>query len=401
MNLDRRRLVAGAAAFGGLGLASCATTRAAIPDPRAFYGPRLAPIRAEIERMTRMTVCLRPFRRAGPRLEVETVGDKRVVHNYGHGGSGWSLSWGSGEIAARYALEGGERDVAVIGCGALGLTAATVLQQAGANVTIYAKERMFEARSSRATGVWSPDSRIADANVMPAGFAEQWEAMARTSWRMFHTYLGLAGAPVEWADRYGLAGGPESAPLPVAPGSPQIEPVQFAHLSSRIRDLQGRSRLLAAGSHPFPVARATRGSQLQFNIAAYARLLATDFLLAGGKIETRTFNSPSELSDLSQQVIVNCTGYGARALFKDESIVPVRGQIAWLIPQDEVHYNLFYRDVAVVSRHDGMMVQYLGPSEMFGYADDNEVVDRAESEAAVNIVAELYERFPANLREQA
>lgn len=194
MNLDRRRLVAGAAAFGGLGLASCATTRAAIPDPRAFYGPRLAPIRAEIERMTRMTVCLRSFRRAGPRLEVETVGDKRVVHNYGHGGSGWSLSWGSGEIAARYALEGGERDVAVIGCGALGLTAATVLQQAGANVTIYAKERMFEARSSRATGVWSPDSRIADADVMPAGFAEQWEAMARTSWRMFHTYLGLAGA---------------------------------------------------------------------------------------------------------------------------------------------------------------------------------------------------------------
>ena len=34
-----------------------------------------------------------------------------------------------------------ETPVAVIGCGALGLTSAILLQQAGARVTIYAKER--------------------------------------------------------------------------------------------------------------------------------------------------------------------------------------------------------------------------------------------------------------------
>jgi len=37
------------------------------------------------------------------------------------------------------ALASGERDIAVVGCGALGLTSATLLQQAGARVTIYAK----------------------------------------------------------------------------------------------------------------------------------------------------------------------------------------------------------------------------------------------------------------------
>ena len=31
--------------------------------------------------------------------EAETIGDKRVVHNYGHGGSGWSLAWGSAAAA--------------------------------------------------------------------------------------------------------------------------------------------------------------------------------------------------------------------------------------------------------------------------------------------------------------
>src|SRR5437867_11650715 len=107
------------------------------------------------------TAHLRPFRAAGPRLDVEKVGDKTVVHNYGHGGSGWSLSWGSSSVAVEKAMAAGERDVAVIGCGALGLTSGILLQQAGAKVTIYAKERPHEAGSARATGTWSPDSRLA------------------------------------------------------------------------------------------------------------------------------------------------------------------------------------------------------------------------------------------------
>jgi len=40
-------------------------------------------------------VGLRPFRRSGVRLEGDQLRDGRtVVHNYGHGGSGFTLSWG-------------------------------------------------------------------------------------------------------------------------------------------------------------------------------------------------------------------------------------------------------------------------------------------------------------------
>jgi glycine/D-amino acid oxidase-like deaminating enzyme len=77
---------------------------------------------------SRITVCTRPFRNAGPRLDVERLGDKTVVHNYGHGGNGWSLSWGSGAIAAEGVLATGEHEVAVLGCGGIGLTTA-ILQQ--------------------------------------------------------------------------------------------------------------------------------------------------------------------------------------------------------------------------------------------------------------------------------
>jgi D-amino-acid oxidase len=43
-------------------------------------------------------VGLRPFRKSGVRVEAETLRDGRVViHNYGHGGSGFTLSWGCAE----------------------------------------------------------------------------------------------------------------------------------------------------------------------------------------------------------------------------------------------------------------------------------------------------------------
>ncbi|HET9802431.1 MAG TPA: FAD-dependent oxidoreductase, partial [Candidatus Acidoferrum sp.] len=40
-------------------------------------------------------VGLRPFRRSGVRLERDQLPDgRRVIHNYGQGGAGFTLSWG-------------------------------------------------------------------------------------------------------------------------------------------------------------------------------------------------------------------------------------------------------------------------------------------------------------------
>ncbi len=148
--MDRRNFLQSAAAVTSLGLTSGCTrppVRAAGTPALPFYDavPPLAPIRAHEDRLFKITVCSRPFRAQGPRIEAERIGDKLIVHNYGHGGSGWSLSWGSGTVALDLALAGrdpSQTDVAVIGCGALGLTSAILAQRAGArSVTIYAKDR--------------------------------------------------------------------------------------------------------------------------------------------------------------------------------------------------------------------------------------------------------------------
>jgi D-amino-acid oxidase len=51
-------------------------------------------------------VGLRPFRKSGVRVERDQLRDSRtVVHNYGHGGSGFTLSWGCAEEAFEFATD--------------------------------------------------------------------------------------------------------------------------------------------------------------------------------------------------------------------------------------------------------------------------------------------------------
>jgi glycine/D-amino acid oxidase-like deaminating enzyme len=132
-----------------------------------------------------------------------------------------------------------------------------------------------------------------------------------------------------------------------------------------------------------------------FNIADYGHTLMSDFLAAGGRVERREFHAPSELSGLKEKVVIDCPGYAARTLWKDESVVPVRGQIAWLIPQPEVDYGVIYDGVNVVSRRDGIVLQMLDGGDMRGYGDDHETVDREEAKTAVERVVALYAKFKA------
>lgn len=114
-----------------------------------------------------------------------------------------------------------------------------------------------------------------------------------------------------------------------------------------------------------------------------------DFLREGGEIRHRDFDSLRQLAALPERVVVNATGYGARALCGDDSVVPVRGQTARLVPQPEVRYGLIHRghNLVVVPRREGLLVQAQGEGD-FGNADDRP--DRALSEAAVLRLASLF-----------
>lgn len=389
--LSRRRLLAGASAVTTLGaLGGCAGGPGG--GARTAGPPLLSlePLVASPDRISDIQVCLRPFREQGPCIEAERIGDTVLVHNYGHGGSGWSLSWGAGEMATALAMPAaaaaGTRDVAVIGCGAIGLTTAVLLQRAGARVTILARELPPDASSSYATGVWSPDSRICLADHATPAFKSAWERMTRRSFKRFQGMLGLPGAPVEWIDTYIVR--------PAQPGPEQPWPEgmpRFADLRRELTsDLFQPAQNYDPGTHPFGDRRVRRVTYMMFNIGPYTRMLMSDFLAMGGTVEVRSFHSLAEVAALPQRVVVNCTGYGAKALVGDSTLVPVRGQLARLPPQPRIGYGLYYNQASFVPRRDGLVFQFTGAGDYHGYGDANLAPDRAEAERAVSTIASLF-----------
>jgi hypothetical protein len=380
---SRRRFLQLAAAAGGAAALGASRSEAQLTDVEQVSSLPL--VRAQPNRIIAVTVCTRPFRAQGPRIEAERLGRKWVVHNYGHGGSGWSLSWGSSSIAVGYAMARRERELAVIGCGVLGLTSALLAQRAGFKVRIYAKDRPPDVRSTFATGHWSPSARFCSAEHATPELTQRWEDMARLSFRTFQHLLGLPGDPIEWRDGYYLRDLEPGAEQPFVQSEPS-----YAALDHRLRDLVPSSEELAPGTHPFRGFYVRRYSDLVFNLSSYQRMLVSDFLAAGGQIETRDFASPSDLMKLREKTLINATGYGARALFGDESLVPVRGQLLRLIPQPEITYSLSHRSLFMLPRRDGIVVQ---TPEGDVYGSDDTAPDRAVAERAVQALAELNHRM--------
>src|SRR6476620_3717570 len=92
---NRRSFLRGAAATSALVMMTRSRALAiALQQSRHF-----APVKVSRDRVIREVVGLRPFRPEGFRVEAERVGNKLLVHNYGHGGACITLSWGTASLA--------------------------------------------------------------------------------------------------------------------------------------------------------------------------------------------------------------------------------------------------------------------------------------------------------------
>src|SRR5262245_51736604 len=100
---DRRSLLKlGAAAPTGAAVSPGSSAAQSAPAPTQGSLPR---VDVAVDRITRRIAGLRPFRPSGFVVRAERLGEKTVIHNYGHGGCGVTLSWGTADMAARLALE--------------------------------------------------------------------------------------------------------------------------------------------------------------------------------------------------------------------------------------------------------------------------------------------------------
>jgi D-amino-acid oxidase len=298
---------------------------------------RFAPVKISRERLIRTVVGLRPYRAEGFVVRAERLGEKIVIHNYGHGGAGISLSWGTATMAVDLARETGQNSFAVVGCGVMGLSTARLLQRRGAKVTIYAKTQPPATTSNVAGGLWYPTASF-NAQKVDQAFIEKFKLACRISNRAFQNLVG-ARYGVRWRETFLLRDEPPQNPELI--GGAQLYPKTRTHQDER---------------HYFGFPHVTEFKTMMIEPAVYLNALRRDYRLAGGKIVIKEFRSREEVARLREPVIVNCTGLGARALFGDEKLIPVRGQLEVLLPQPEIDYCYISGSLYMFPRRDGIIL---------------------------------------------
>lgn len=329
----RTVLFSGLAMAGAVGLAGC--VRTAHPDGSSTGVQPVVDVTED--RIIKQSAGLRPFRSSGFLVSSEQIGSKTVIHNYGHGGCGVTLSWGTAKMALDIATQSPHRTAAVLGCGVIGLTTARLLQDHGFDVEIYAASLPPDTTSNVAAGVFGVTD-IADDLTGP--FLSQLQFAARYAHSYFQTFVGRPEYGVKWFSLYVLGDRPIEAP-PEFAVTPELYPMtQFG-----------------PGEHPFSTPYAASVPTLIAETNVFIPQLMDDVLLAGGKINVRSFNTTDEFESLMQPLVINCTGLGAKELFGDRELTPTRGQILFMPPQPSLDYGYIdpKNDLYMFPRSDGIV----------------------------------------------
>ena len=275
-------------------------------------------------------------------------GEKLVIHNYGHGGGGVTLSWGSGEEVARLLADMSKEPVAVVGAGAVGLAAAAILRELDFPVTIYAAVFSPFTTSDLAGAAFSPELVSAGET---AGERARFERMVGRSWKRFERLAswdwGVSRRTlfVEQEETMGL----DTVGFDVLPQVQQLE------------------RL------PFGTARPGRVREtFLIEPPVYLSALMKSLREKGVAMVRRAFATREELQLLPERIIVNCTGLGSASLFDDEMVHGIRGHLVHFRPDRSL--ELFnFRGGYIYPRRDVIVVGTSAEWEWTTEAPDQEI----------------------------
>jgi D-amino-acid oxidase len=312
-----------------------------LPSPNFTWDPVKNPPKAG----------LRPKREGSYRLEAEPQDDRFVVHNYGHAGAGITMSWGCAVEVAQIIADAGygpPEEIAVLGGGVIGLTAAVTLAERGYSVQVFAKAFPPDTTSNVAGGQWAP------ASVEHKDKA-QFERILKNA---FNTHKARGPAyGVSPRQNYATTRLPSFADVPtgLVPAPTALAHLPFARLKSR----------------------GFVYSTLLVEPPIFLPKLVSDLNDRGVPLKTKTFHAMQEvLSDpeISQKIVVNCTGLGAREICNDKKVHAVKGQLVMLPPQPQLDY-LFCAPGYLFPRQDAVVV---GGTEETDFKDDKPDIKRCK-----------------------
>jgi glycine/D-amino acid oxidase-like deaminating enzyme len=270
-------------------------------------------------------VGIRPHREGGVCLKLDDElipgrhGPKFLIHNYGHGGAGITLSFGCASVVADHVAtlkrEIRRPAVAVIGCGVIGLTVAAELRRRWRNlrITIYAKDLDIRRTTSFvAAGQFEPSGICAEyeseeekkilADYLRRSRDRIIELHKSSRWHTYGIALRRDYTLDQWNGAYD-----ECTPHDVVPQY-RSGTLPFAKLNTIGREY--RTWLI--------------------NPTILLPQLVAELKRSAVRFRKRQFASRDDFAALRENIIVNCTGYGAKALMNDEDVVAKRGHLVVL-----------------------------------------------------------------------
>jgi D-amino-acid oxidase len=270
-------------------------------------------------------VGIRPHREGGVCLKLDDElipsqhGSKFLIHNYGHGGAGITLSFGCASVVADHVAtlkrEIRRPSIAVIGCGVIGLTVAAELRRRWRNlrITIYAKDLDVRRTTSFvAAGQFEPSGICAEyeseeekkilADYLRRSRDRIMELHRSSHWHTYGIALRRDYTLDQWNGAYD-----ECTPHDVVPQY-RSGNLPFAKLNTIGREY--RTWLI--------------------NPTILLPQLFTELKRSGVRLRKRQFASRDDFASLRENIIINCTGYGAKALMNDEDVVAKRGHLVVL-----------------------------------------------------------------------
>jgi len=272
------------------------------------------------------TLCYRPMRHGSPNLSVTKVGNKVIAHNYGHGGSGWTLGPGSANYVNSLMIESEKKNglsnksipIAIIGAGVIGLFTAYDLSKRGYNnITIYA-DRVDSLTSHNAGGLLAPVS-MDNAPNMQATIDQ----------------IGI--------DAYRFYDGIAKNKNSDFKGGVLVVPTYFNN-----REDSGLEPYVGKVMQPAKEVILDFGNSTTRQMVVYDDGIYMDTAILMGELHAymkahgipiikRKINS---FSDLSERFIFNCSGLGSSQLANDADVIPVQGHLIML--KNQIPQNLNY-----------------------------------------------------------
>ena len=357
--IHRRTIIAGAVGTAGI-LALAACTPGAIgggagvgstpsPDVRAITPPRL-----DTAYLGEEVLCFRPMRRGAPRMEIESVGSQLVAHNYGHGGSGWTLAPGTAQYVVDLVEESDAgkafdktSPITVVGAGVIGLfTAYELVKRGYANITVVA-ESFEKLTSHNAGGLLAPVSMDNEPEI-----------------QAIIDKIGI--------DAYKFYSSVAQGNEPDFVGGAKVVPAYFSN-----REESGLEPYVGQVMEPAKDVILDFGNGTTREMVAYDDGIFMDTAVMMHALRTYldahvTFvqQKVTNFADLHTAIVFDSTGLGAGALNGDEEMVSVQGHLVMLkdqTPADMQYMILVYFDEGKAeSGHKAKRSLYVFPKHLPG-----------------------------------